>query len=305
MEKHWDNYCTMSIVHFMAYPQCMSGEGAIAESVAGIGKDTFFGGVEVTRVKDPMERSALKRAVETTQIQVGFGAQPVVLMGGLNPSSVEESQRRLAVRELMACVDEASELGAHRLAFLSGKDPGDKDRTTAVRGLVKSTKELCAYGREKGVNITLETFDREVEKKALIGPSVLAAEFAGEVRADYSEFGLMYDLSHQPLLGEKSEEALNLLKDYLVHIHVGNCVVTPGVPGYGDLHPPFGWPGSVNGVPQLVEFIRALFKVGYLADGKKDRPWVGFEVKPQRPNEEPEQVIAGAKRTWREAWSRA
>lgn len=35
-----------------------------------------------------------------------------------------------------------------------------------------------------------------------------------------------------------------------------------------------------------------------------ERPWIGFEVKPQRDEEIPEHVIAGTKRVWREAWSR-
>jgi sugar phosphate isomerase/epimerase len=114
----------------------------------------------------------------------------------------------------------------------------------------------------------------------------------------------MYDLSHQPLLHEKADEALSLLKEHLVHIHVGNCVEVEGTPGYGDLHPRFGWPGATNDIDELVEFVRALFKVGYLKEGRKDRPWVGFEVKPQTSAETPEQVIAGTKRIWQEAWSR-
>ena len=36
MDKHWSNFCTMSIVHFMAYPQCLKGEGPIAATVAKI-----------------------------------------------------------------------------------------------------------------------------------------------------------------------------------------------------------------------------------------------------------------------------
>ena len=36
MDKHWSNFCTMSIVHFMAYPQCLKGEGPIAATVARI-----------------------------------------------------------------------------------------------------------------------------------------------------------------------------------------------------------------------------------------------------------------------------
>jgi sugar phosphate isomerase/epimerase len=154
------------------------------------------------------------------------------------------------------------------------------------------------------VALTCETFDRTIDKKCLIGPSDYAAEFAKAVRQDFPEFGLMYDLSHQPLLFEEAEPALTLLKDVLVHAHVGNCVVDPDTPGYGDLHPRFGWPGGCNDVAELVDFLRALFKVGYLADGKEDRPWVGFEVKPQSDDETSEGLLAGTKRVWEEAWSR-
>jgi sugar phosphate isomerase/epimerase len=305
MDKHWDHFCTMSIVHFMAFPKTIGGEGPVAESVARIAEDPFFGGVEITWIKDPKERAATKAVIDASHIGVGYGAQPAVLMGKLNPNSLDEAERLAAVAGLKARIDEAAELGARRMAFLSGKDPGARDRKAAVDSLIRSTRELCTYGREKGVALTMETFDHDVDKKALIGPSPLAAEFAAAVREDHPDFGLMYDLSHQPLLREQSRAALNLLKRHLVHIHVGNCVTAEGKPGYGDLHPRFGWPGGANDVDEVVEFIRALFGAGYLGEGKPDRPWVGFEIKPQADGETPELVIAGSKRVWQEAWSRA
>jgi sugar phosphate isomerase/epimerase len=305
MDKHWDNFCTMSIVHFMAYPKTITGEGPIAESMAKIASDTFFGGIEITHIKDPAEREAARQVLVASHIGVGYGAQPAVLMGKLNPNSLDEAERAAAVTVLKTRIDEAAWYGAKRLAFLSGKDPGQKDRGAALKALITSTKELCAYGREKGVALTCETFDRDVDKKALIGPSPLAAEYAAAVRASFAEFGLMYDLSHQPLLSEHSEKALHELKDFLVHIHVGNCVTTPGAPGYGDMHPRFGWPGGANDTPEVIEFIRALFTTGYLKAGRTPRPWVGFEVKPLTPEETPELVIASAKRVWQDAWSQA
>src|SRR3990172_826705 len=151
MDKHWTHYCTMSIVHFMAFPKAISGEGPIAESVARIADDPFFGAVEITWIKDPRERAAAKAVIEASHIQVGYGAQPAVLMGKLNPNSLDEAERAKAVTELKARIDEAAELGARRMAFLSGKDPGASDRRRAVNALVRSLKELCAYGPEKGV----------------------------------------------------------------------------------------------------------------------------------------------------------
>ena len=77
-----------------------------------------------------------------------------------------------------------------------------------------------------------------------------------------------------------------------MHAHVGNCVKAAELAGYGDRHPRFGFPGGENGVPELVDFLQALFAVGYLKktpDGSK--PWVGIEVKPM-PGETSEAVLA-------------
>ena len=311
MDKHWNTYCTMSIVHFMAFPQCIGGEGPIVETVSKIAEDPFFTGIEIGWIKDPQVRAATRRVLEVSHIKAGYGAQLALLLQKLDINSLDETERRRGVDQLKQCVDEAVELGAQRVAFLSGKDPGETQRPAALEALIKSVKEVCAYARERGIAMTCEVFDRAIDKKCLIGPSEYAAEFARVVRQDFPEFGLMYDLSHRPLLFEQAETALTALKDVLVHIHVGNAVVDANTPGYGDLHPRFGWPGGANDVPELVDFVRGLFKIGYLAPdatrglaGGEARPWIGFEVKPQAPGETSELIIAGAKRVWQEAWSR-
>lgn len=304
MNRHWNNFCTLSIVHFMAFPECIGGEGPIVETVTKIATDPFFDAIEIGWIKDPHVRTEVKAVLDASHIQVGFGGQSSLLLQGLNLNSLNEEERKRAVRQLEASVAEAAEMGVKRVAFLSGKDPGDASRPAAFEALVQSVKEACAYARGKGISLTCETFDREVDKKCLIGPSEYALKFAKAVREDYPDFGLMYDLSHMPLLFEEAEPALTTLKDVLVHVHVGNCVTDPDTPGFGDLHPRFGWPGGCNDVDELVEFLQALFKVGYLAEGKEDLPWIGFEVKPQSTAETSEQIIAGSKRVWQEAWSR-
>jgi sugar phosphate isomerase/epimerase len=295
----------MSIVHFMAFPNTIGGEGPILETVTKIAEDPFFGAIEIGWIKDPAVRSTVKKIVDTAHIKVGHGAQSALLLQKMNINSLDEDERMRAVEQLYHSVDEAAEIGAKFIAFLSGKDPGDEDRPWAFDALVKSVRQVAAYAKEKGIGLTLETFDRDIDKKSLIGPSEYALKFAQVIREDYPEVGLMYDLSHLPLLHEKAETALTTLKDYLVHIHVGNCVVDPKLAGYGDLHPRFGWPGGINDVPELTEFIRCLFKAGYLSDDKTEKPWIGFEVKPLTADETPTLVIANAKRVWQEAWSLA
>ena len=303
MNQDWSRYCTMSIVHFMAFPEAGGGQGSVVESVSKIAEDDFFDAIEIAGIADVTVRRAVRQILETSQLQVGMCAHPVILSQKLDLNSLNESQRLEAISQVEELIDQASEVGARRLVFLSGPDPVDADRKTAVEALIDSICQMCTYGKEKGVGLTLETFDRRVDKKALIGPVRDAAQVAEAVRVDHPDFGLLYDLSHMPILDESPSD-MDVIKEYLVHAHVGNCVKAEGRALYGDQHPCFGFPGGVNGVDELAEFIRGLFEIGYLGEDKDPKPWVGFEVKPHGPGQTPELVIANAKRTWRQAWAR-
>jgi sugar phosphate isomerase/epimerase len=190
-----------------------------------------------------------------------------------------------------------------RQSFDRGRHPGPAGRAEATRLLADSLHQVCEHGRRFGVALTLETFDRDADKHALLGPATEAAEFSALMRKDYADFGIMYDLSHQPLLGEQVLPALHALKDHLVHAHVGNCVTVPGREAFGDTHPRFGFPGSANDVNELVEFLSALFEIGYLKEGASTKPWVGIEVKPQAGETTPE-LLTCTKQAWTEAWAR-
>ena len=293
----------MSIVHFMIFPETMAGSGPIIETVSKIINDDFFSMVEVGHINEPEVTRQVAELIATSHMRVAFGAQPTILRQKLDLSSVEESKRKEALATLKPQIDEAKEIGASRFTVLSGPDPGAEKRADARKALIGSLLDLCSYGKERGVNVTLETFDRSIEKKSLIGPSEEAALVAGPVKEQFSSFGLMYDMGHAPLLEEDPAQSLKLLKNYLVHIHVGNCVKKAGFAAYGDQHPRFGFYDGENDVPQLVYFLRALFDVGYLGMKSQEvSPVVGFELKPVR-NETPEAVIANGKRTWRKAWS--
>jgi len=82
----------MSIVHFMAFPTTIAGDGPIAATVSKIAEDSFFGAVD-THINDPAERQATRNVVEAAHIKVGYGGQPLVLRGKLNPNSLDEIER--------------------------------------------------------------------------------------------------------------------------------------------------------------------------------------------------------------------
>lgn len=302
MNESIRKYMKVGLIHFMAYPVVIKGEGPIEETFKKIAVDDYFEVVEITWMKDLAVRKAVKKMIETSHMIVTYGGQPRLLTTGLNINNIDEAGRLRALASLKDGIDEAYEMGAAGFAFLSGNYTEEK-KEEAYQALVKSTKEMCRYAKEKGnMPVVLEVFDYDVDKKSLIGPVALAKRFAEEMRAEYDNFGLMVDLSHLPLLHETAKESLTPIKDYIVHAHMGNCVVKdPSLPAYGDAHPRFGFPGGENDVDELVEYLRVLIEIGFIT--KERRPIVSFEVKPFG-DEDPDLVVANAKRVLNLAWEK-
>ena len=240
-------FMKVGLIHFMAYPATMKGEGPILETIKKIAVDDYFNAIEITWIKDPEVRKQIKKLLVSSHMTIAYGGQPRLLTTGLNINDTDENGRLKAVGTLKEGIDEACEMGAVGFAFLSGRYEEDK-KEEAYQALVKSTKELCAYAKSKGnIKVVHEVFDYDIDKKSLIGPVSLAKRYAEDIRKEFDNFGLMVDLSHLPLIRETAEEAIIPIKDYIVHAHMGNCVVKdPALPAYGDAHPRFGFPGGEN-----------------------------------------------------------
>jgi sugar phosphate isomerase/epimerase len=310
MDKPWAKYLKLGIIHFMIFPEVMGGEGPVVETARRIAEDPFFDVLEVTRVKNPQARQGLKQVLDIAHMDIGFGAQPGLLMGGLNLASLEEEARQAAIADVKSSIDQAYSLEVKLLALLDGAGsyPGSEEAEAATQALVESLKELCAYAQSQAdgytLTISLENFDRTIDKRSLIGPTAEAARVAGMVKETYPDFGLTVDLSHLPLLGETPQEAVGAAGEHLIHVHIGNCLMQdPSQTGYGDNHPRFGVLGGENDVPELVEYLEALFAAGFFArEFPMGKPVVSFEVRPL-PGETPELVIASSKRVWQQAWA--
>jgi sugar phosphate isomerase/epimerase len=180
---------------------------------------------------------------------------------------------------------------------------------SALDQVVKSLSEICAYAQKGAkdyeLTISLETFDRSIEKKSLLGPTKDAVAVADQVKAKHNNFGLTIDLSHIPLLGETINQSLTLAKDHLIHAHIGNCQMKDAsLPSYGDKHPRFGAPGSENDSDDLAEFLSTLMEVGFFTKKLPTRrPVVTFEVRPL-PGERQDILMANCRRVMEEAWGK-
>jgi sugar phosphate isomerase/epimerase len=301
MAESLHDFMKVGIIHFMAYPQCGGGEGPVVETFKSLALDPFFDVIEVTQMKDPVVRKQVRALAEQSRVDIPFGAQPILLGGKLDLNSPDAAARQKAIDAIKGAIDQAAELDSEALAVLSGPVTDDCDE--AMGRLTDSLKQLCAYGKTKGIRIVLETFDQvPYGKNCLIGPTEHAVKVSEAVRQDYPDFGILLDLSHLPLQAETAKHAIKTAGKHLVHVHIGNCAMDdPKHPAYGDNHPRFGAPGTRNDVPELVQFLMVLLDNGYLR--RDERRTVSFEVKPMA-GEDPEAVVAGSKRTLVEAWRR-
>ena len=294
---------TVGLIHFMAFPETMGGDGPVLETLGAVCRDDFFGAVEVTHVADPKVRAEAVAMAREARMKVAFGAQPVLLSGGFNLNASDPAERRRAVDAARRAVDEAAEWSACGVAVLSGKDPGPEARAAETAYLTASLKEVCEHSRSHGgPPVLLEVFDRlDFGKNCLVGPTAEAAKVARHVAGYFPPFGLMIDLSHLPLLGETPRQAVEDAGKFLKHVHIGNCVMrSPGHPAYGDNHPMFGIPEGENGAEELAAFLKALLEAGFIGPGSANI--VSFEVKPFG-GQSSEEVLANARETLCAAWA--
>lgn len=310
MKVPWQPYLQLGVVHGMAFPECLWGEGPQLQTLSAICHDDFFEAVDVGPMVDATVRRQCADLLRDCRMTVTLSCQPVLLRHNLDLNAADKEQRRRAVQAILDCLDQAPELGAGRVAVMSGKSVPDQERPAAVDRLIDSLLQICKAARERAsVPVILEIFDYDMDKRALIGTCARAAQVARAVRQEFPDFGLLHDLSHIYLCHETPAEHFPLIREHLAYVHVGSSVSSKDHPLFGDTHPLFGMPGGDNDVPELRDLIKTLFDIGYLREGPcsrgglggAGRPVVAFEIRPPQ-GVTPQTAIANMKRTWQKAW---
>jgi len=271
----------ISIVSFMAYPEMTQGKPDAAGYLMKVLQDSFFDAVEVPSLSSA-DWSTVKEQLAGKK--VARGLQPDILTGKLDMNALDDMRRQEAISRIKNEIDLASSRGIGMIGICSGPDPGVAKRKEAAEKLVQSLIEICQYASQKQVKVALETFDRECDKKLLIGPLDEAIQVVRKVREKCDNIGLMWDLSHAPMLKETPED-VRRAAGFLAHIHVGCSKKTDGT--FLDTHPGFHTKGAVNSEPDLARLLQVLLEIGY-------EGMVGFEVKPE-PNQTSEEIVATAK----------
>lgn len=295
----------VGVVHFKAFPECVNGVGPIVQTVERLCEDDFFTAIEMGTVKDIKARTETARLLEISGMEVAYACQPTLFPNKLSLNHLDPKERQKALNAVINNLKEAYDLGATSIRIPAGKDPGPEKREEAKKLLIDSLSQICEKAKEFGDPlITLKIFDRSIDKESLIGPVNDALDIAQALCPSYEKFGLLTDLSHFPLLGEKPEKTLPKLKDYVKAFHIGNCVYKDRLhPVYGDLQPRFGVPEGEIDVPELANYYKVLSDLKLIGPDKL--PIVSAEVRPLLPGETSALILANCKRTIRQAWALA
>jgi sugar phosphate isomerase/epimerase len=305
----WSHMMDFGVIHPLIYLECRGGEGPILETLPTIINDTDFGAIEIAPIKNPEVRQKARALLAQSQLQVVYLPVLPILLEKLEPGSADPVRRNVAVERLKVLIDEAIDFGCVMAMVQGPLDPGPDEREATTERVVQDLQELCDYAsarsRTRLLYLTFENFDRDIEKKRLIGPTAEAAALAEAVGRD--NFGLTIDLSHLPLLNESAAYALQTAAPYLIHAHIGNCVIDhPESPLYGDFHPRFGHPLGRNDLPEVVDYLRQLDAVQYWTRARTRlgiTPILSMELRPVPGEDDPEAVLANGKRTLIRAWA--
>ena len=159
MKEHISDYMRIGLVHFMAYPDTIKGEGPVLQTINEIAKDDYFEIIEHTWIKDEKVREDARNIIKSAGLTNTFGGQPLLLTTNLNINDLDDGERQKAVCLLKEGIDEAYYMEASGFAYLSGKY-ANESIDKSYEALKKSTEELCEYAAKKGkMKIVLEVFE--------------------------------------------------------------------------------------------------------------------------------------------------
>ncbi|THF80302.1 sugar phosphate isomerase/epimerase family protein [Cohnella fermenti] len=295
----------LGINHHLLYPASLDSASAHGDSLA---EALALPGFEVTDCYVPSSgEEAQTRAIARI---AASGREPIYncpLMLGPDwgPHHPDVVVRERTRDEAKRHIDRAKSIGARKMVVASGDDPGPERREEEMALMIAYMIDLCAYAGA-GLCLMIEPFDRSIGRNLLIGPTVEAVAVVEAVRsAGCENIGLLVDMGHIPLMGESFRHAVATAGRHIRHVHLGSCVMRDSRdPLYGDMHPPWGYPGGENDVAEAAEFLRCLIDAGYFEVEGEESPTLTLEMRPypgMTERSSAELFIRKLEQAWQEA----
>ena len=288
-------------------PGVARNKSSITELLKPIIDDPDWGAVQFPPLLDPEVAKEFGHALQIAGMVSVYGVGQSLARASLDLHSLDENVRLASVEKTKRYIDEAYLIGARIMDLNPGKDPGAENRGKAKTAAVESLTRLCEYAQEKAADyvlaLSIENFDRDVDKKFYLGPTSETIEVVSAVRKSVPNMGLTPDVAHLLIMGENPCDSVIAAGDMIFHAHLANYIIKDTEdPRWGDNHPPFWVDGSEVYAAQLAGYLKGLAEIGYF-DSKPDefrQRVVTFEIRPGAGEPTPT-VMAGSMRILKKA----
>jgi len=291
-------------------PAVAKNKSSITELLAPLIDDPDWGSVQVPPILDNDVAVKLAYALQVGNMKAVYGVGQSLARADLDLHSLDESVRQAAVEKTKQYIDEAYVIGARIMDLNPGKDPGPEFRDKAQAAAIESLTRLCEYAQQVSTDyvlpLSMENFDREVDKKFYLGPTSETIEVVAAVRKKVPNMGITPDIAHLLIMGEDPAESVAAAGDMIFHAHLATFIIKDtSDPRWGDKHPPFWVDGSEVGVTQLARYLGALKEIGYFNSEPDEfrQRIVTFEIRPGKDEPTPT-VMAGSMRALKKAIAR-
>jgi len=268
----------LGVNHQFLCPEAITGEKAHTESLRQLVSFPHLDALDCWVWRTPEASREELRILRASGKQIHYNIGDRFGEKGAFPGSADGAERRYATELLRREIGFAMECGAGKIVLGSGPDV-PQGREDAKKRFAQVLLEV--FSQVPGeVAICLEPTDRDMDKRFLFGPAGETALFVEEMRrSGLTNFGMLLDMAHIPLMGETLESAVRNAAGTVNHVHLGNNIVSnPSNPMFGDRHVPFGTPESEYSEKDVAVFLQLLKDSGYLPG---DRSTVSFEARPR------------------------
>ena len=239
-----------SIVLTALVPAARKDEAVFLKTV-----DRFAGlGVKTLEYACPLDEAAGRgKQLAQRGLDGVFLAATFQKEGQQNLASPVKEEHAQALSACKSYLDAAIQAGAKGVLITSGRYPDDPaQESEAWQALEDSLYALLEVAHDH-IRLLLEPGDRTVDSRQLAGPTEDVLALMRRMNQPLEDFALTMDISHLAQLGEKPYPALEKTAPFCDHVHLANCVLTPGHPLYGDKHPLFSYPGAYYSCQQIRE----------------------------------------------------
>lgn len=187
------------------------------EKYASLMSSLGYAGVELG-IKDPglVDSKEIKDAISKFNLVVpALGTGRAFTEDGISLSSKEKRIRDIAVERLISHIELAKELSSMVIVGLIRGNVYDEEGVNYVKTLLK---DVCQYGKEKGVRILLEPINRyEVNWLNTIEDTYNFIKGLGA-----ENLGLLIDTFHMNIEEPSVASSIFRFKDLIWHIHIAD-----------------------------------------------------------------------------------